>query len=180
MLGGSAGVQSSNSKDQRGKEGRLPSRAAVFDVQQRACGLAASTTTAVEATSTAMEATAMEATTTAVEATTTAVEATTAHTMKAAAVPSAAVPSAPAATVPSAPATTVPSAPATTPATAVPSAPTTTPAKVVPGTGADEHTAIKPLRAIIAIRSAGIRGIGVISPLANRRTGRNAPDVNTE
>ena len=177
MLGGSAGVQSSNSKDQRGKEGRLPSRAAVFDVQQRACGLAASTTTAVEATSTAMEATAMEATTTAVEA-------TTAHTMKAAAVPSAvpaaAVPSAPAATVPSAPATTVPSAPATTPATAVPSAPTTTPAKVVPGTGADEHTAIKPLRAIIAIRSAGIRGIGVISPLANRRTGRNAPDVNTE
>ena len=172
MLGGSAGVQSSNSKDQRGKEGRLPSRAAVFDVQQRACGLAASTTTAVEATSTAMEATAMEATTTAVEATTTAVEATTAHTMKAAAVPSAAVPSAPAATVPS--------APATTPATAVPSAPTTTPAKVVPGTGADEHTAIKPLRAIIAIRSAGIRGIGVISPLANRRTGRNAPDVNTE
>ena len=46
---------------------------------------------------------------------------------------------------------------------------TTVPATSVPRAGAQEHATVEPLRAIITIRSAGIRVIGIIAPITYRR-----------
>jgi hypothetical protein len=44
------------------------------------------------------------------------------------------------------------------------------PTPAVPWSSADEDAAIKPVRPIEAVRSAGVRIIGVIAPLADWRT----------
>jgi hypothetical protein len=46
---------------------------------------------------------------------------------------------------------------------------TITPPAVVPRAGTHEHAADKPVRAIVAIRSTGVRGIGIVAIGANRR-----------
>jgi beta-lactamase regulating signal transducer with metallopeptidase domain len=60
----------------------------------------------------------------------------------------------------------------TTPATTImaPTAisPTVSSAPAVPRTNADEDTAVEPIRPIVAVRSAGIGVIGVITPWADR------------
>jgi hypothetical protein len=43
-------------------------------------------------------------------------------------------------------------------------------APVVPGSDADEDAAVEPVRAVIAVRGAGVRVIGVVAPLAIRGT----------
>src|SRR5580698_10056570 len=52
---------------------------------------------------------------------------------------------------------------------AVSVAPSTPIPAVEPGTGADEHAAVEPVRAPVAVGGAGVRVIRVIAPLADRR-----------
>lgn len=60
---------------------------------------------------------------------------------------------------------------ATTPtATTAVATPTMSPTPAVPGTYANEHTAVKPLRSVIAVRRAAIGVIGVVAPFTHRGT----------
>ncbi len=146
--------------------------------------LAASAPTAVESTTAAVKAAAVKAATAMESA---AVESATMEsaTMESAAMETSAMETAADHTMPSTPATAASPA-AAVPVTAVPVTPTAispivaAPAKVVPRTGTDEQTAIEPLWSVIAIRRAGIRGIGVVSPLAFRGALRVTADVNTK
>ena len=61
----------------------------------------------------------------------------------------------------------------------------TIPAVVIPGSGADEHAAIKPARAVIPVGGAAIGGVRVVAPLAVRgavihgRTHNRRADTNS-
>ncbi len=68
---------------------------------------------------------------------------------------------------------TTPSAAVATPAGAISvAAPaiSAAPSPVVPGTGTDEDTACEPARTVIAVRGARVGVIGIVPPIADRRT----------
>jgi hypothetical protein len=46
----------------------------------------------------------------------------------------------------------------------------TAPSPAIPGAGADEYTAVKPLRTVVAVRSTGVRIPGVVAPITYRGT----------